>query len=462
MEDKKLAKLTVSAVLLIAAVLYLCGVFTRGDVTYATPKLPHGLKDGTYSAQNENSFSTVRVDMTIRDRAVTDCEITSSGGPQDLLTDEIRSAWAKAIVDEQDPAPEAITGATLVFSAGSVQEAVRDILAQATGEKEIEPIPERTAPETQPSASDGEPKQDAVPVETPAAGTLLDGSYSAEKTNAFSTVRVDVNVAEGMIADCAISSSGGPQDLLTDEIRQNWAAAIVESQSASPDAVTGATLTFSAGSVREAMLDILAQAAGAEETVPAIAPEPAAPAEENPAAEEPAAPAETTDDASRMKRPRPAEAAPAAEAPAMEEPAAEEPATPAETTDDASRMMRPRPAEAAPAAVEPAADEPAVEEPAAEEPAAPAETTDDASRMMRPRPAEAVPAEEEPVVEGPAAEEPAAPVETTDDASRMMRPRPAEAAPAAEEPAVEGPAAEEPAAPAETTDDASRMMRPRP
>ena len=47
------------------------------------------------------------------------------------------------------------------------------------------------------------------------------------------------------------------KDLLTDAIREEWAKAILESGSAAPDAITGATLTFSAGSVQEAMTEIL-------------------------------------------------------------------------------------------------------------------------------------------------------------------------------------------------------------
>ena len=52
------------------------------------------------------------------------------------------------------------------------------------------------------------------------------------------------------------------KDLLTDAIKADWAKAILESGSASPDAITGATLTYSAGSVQEAMTEILAKIDG--------------------------------------------------------------------------------------------------------------------------------------------------------------------------------------------------------
>ena len=55
--------------------------------------------------------------------------------------------------------------------------------------------------------------------------------------------------------------SSGEQDLLTDKIRNEWAQAILESGSTAPDAITGATLKFSAQSVQEAMEEILSEAA---------------------------------------------------------------------------------------------------------------------------------------------------------------------------------------------------------
>ncbi len=95
------------------------------------------------------------------------------------------------------------------------------------------------------------------------SGSLTDGIYTAEAVNDFSTVDVYAAVRGGLIDDCVISSSGD-NDLLTDELRSEWAKAVVESQSADTDAITGASLTFSAASVKEAVDDILARAAGSE------------------------------------------------------------------------------------------------------------------------------------------------------------------------------------------------------
>ena len=474
LQEKTLAKLTVSAVLLVAAVLVLSGISKRGDLIYETPRFARGLQNGTYSAQKENQFSTVRVDMTITDDRIEDCRITSSG-PADLMTDEIRSAWANAIVEGQDPAPEAITGATLVFSAGSVQEAVQDILAQAAGEKEPEVLPEIEAPAADPahagqeqssvqsqdgSASVLTPSQAGPAEPDPDRPLLQDGTYSARKENQFSTVLVDMTIADGRIEDCRITSSG-PADLMTDEIRSAWANAIVEGQDPAPEAITGATLVFSAASVQEALRDILAQAAVQEQT--ATQPQDGSAPDTEPEASSQAVLAEPDPD--RLMRERPAVTAQPAGADraaggAVADPAAKQVS---ETeTGDSERMMRERPAEAP---AEPEAAEPSAEAddlPEAEPEVNTAEAGDP-ERLMRERPAEA-PAE--PEAAEPSAEADALPDAETEedpvqagDPERLMRARPDwTAVEPAGEPSFGTETAEEPS----VTEEVLRLMRRRP
>ena len=84
-----------------------------------------------------------------------------------------------------------------------------------------------------------------------------------EKENAFSKITVIASAKNGKLIGLKILSEGEDgKDLLTDEIRAEWAKAVLESQNAAPDAITGATLTFSAGSVQEALTEILDMAAG--------------------------------------------------------------------------------------------------------------------------------------------------------------------------------------------------------
>ena len=253
------------------------------------------LTDGIYTAEATNDFSTVDVYVAVRNGLIDDCVISSSGD-SDLLTDELRAEWARAIVDSQSADTDAISGASLTFSAASVKDAVDDILARAdASEAEAE---ERT-------------------------GSLTDGIYTAEAVNDFSTVDVYVAVRNGLIDDCVISSSGD-NDLLTDELRAEWAQAIVDSQSADTDAISGASLTFSATSVKDAVDDILARAGGTETETEAEAEEAEA------------------DPIMRYMRPRPTSAEPAADAESAEEPA-EAPAEAEAEADPIMRYMRPRP-----------------------------------------------------------------------------------------------------------------------
>ena len=98
------------------------------------------------------------------------------------------------------------------------------------------------------------PAEEASDLKTPP----LYAGYRVEKENAFSKVTVIASAQKGMLTSVKILSEGEDgKDLLTDAIRDEWAKAILESSSAAPDVVTGATLTFSAGSVQEAMTEIL-------------------------------------------------------------------------------------------------------------------------------------------------------------------------------------------------------------
>lgn len=94
---------------------------------------------GTYTAEKTISYATIGVTMTFSSSAITECEITSSGA-QDLLTDELKTKMAAAIVEGQGADVDAVTSCTLVASVGAIQECVAQCVAQATG-TEVE-VPE--------------------------------------------------------------------------------------------------------------------------------------------------------------------------------------------------------------------------------------------------------------------------------------------------------------------------------
>ena len=314
-------------------------------------------------------------------------------------------------MDAQSADADAITGATLTYSAASVQEAVNDILVQA-GLREP-----GAAAEAEPAESAAEPTDEA---ETAEAGAYADGTYTAQSVNDFSTVDVEMTIEGGKIADCSIASSGD-SDLMTDDIRSEWAQAIVDAQSADADAITGATLAYSAASVQEAVDDILAQASG--ETAGEADADDARVAELEAAVEAAEARIAELESAASEAEARADEA----EAKVAELEAAAGAAAPAKdaAADDASKYMRARPAVSAAAEDETAAEE-----------AAP---VTDAAKYMRAKPAAAIATE---------AEEAADETASSADASKYMRARPASAA--SEEPAEE--TADEPLEDAKSAD----------
>ena len=87
---------------------------------------------GSYMAKRETNFSIIRVYADSKGGKITDCRITSEAKMEnsDFLTDEIREAWAKAIVENGTADVDVITGATLKFSSEAVVDAVNEILGR--------------------------------------------------------------------------------------------------------------------------------------------------------------------------------------------------------------------------------------------------------------------------------------------------------------------------------------------
>ena len=197
---------------------------------------------GAYRATVENPYSKITVMAAAKDGVLTEVKIRSEG-EQDMLTDEIRKEWAQAILESGSAAPDAVTGASLTASAGSVKEAMTEILNRIAGSSLETPAAEAAGSGT---AGSGKPSI---------------GAYRATVENVHSRITVIAAVKDGALTEVKILSEG-EEDRLTDGIRKEWAQAIVESGSAAPDAITGATLTVSAASVTEAVNKILEMAAG--------------------------------------------------------------------------------------------------------------------------------------------------------------------------------------------------------
>ena len=305
----------------------------------------------TYATQKTTAFSTIDVEMTVKDGAVSAAKVASAPleGQVDMLTDDIRNAWADQIVDKQ--AVDAVSGVTV--SSDAAQEAVAELVAQAREDgvlggadpkvAELEAAlaeAEARAEAAEAKAAESEAKvaeleaaaaaavaaqavtePEAAP-EAEASG-LVDGTYAVRKTTDFSDIDVAITVLDSKLTQAVVSSEGA-NDLLTDENRAAWADQILENQAV--DAVSG--VTVSSNAVQEAVAELLAEAQGGEEE--------AAKAETETA---------NTADASRLMRARPAFGEAAEEAPAEAE-------TETAASADASRLMRARPAFAAAAEAE--------------------------------------------------------------------------------------------------------------
>ena len=278
---------------------------------------------GSYMSEKETDFSKIRVLISTKNDVITECKITSEAKSEgsDFLKDEIKTEWAKAIVEAQGAENDTITGATLKFSAGAVTEAVAEIKAQMAGEAATPaktPAAEETKTEqpAEEKPAEEKPAETAAKTESSASDGQVYGSYMSEKETDFSKIRVLVNTKNDVITGCKIicEAKEGQTDLVTDENEEAWAKAVVETQGAELDNVTGATVSSNA--VKEAVAEILQQIAG--ET----------PAAEQPAEEKPAEEAKAEEPAAEEK---PAEEAKAEEPAAEEKPAEEKPAEEAKT-----------------------------------------------------------------------------------------------------------------------------------
>ena len=218
---------------------------------------------------------------------------------------------------------DALSGATITSNA--VLEAINGLVGGAASAPAEETPAEETkteepaAAETkteEPAAeekpAEEKPTETAAKTESSASAGQVYGSYMSEKETDFSKIRVLISTKNDVITECKITSEAKSEgsDFLKDEIKTEWAKAIVEAQGAENDTITGATLKFSAGAVTEAVAEIKAQMAGEAATPAKI---PAAeetkteqPAEEKPAEEKPAETAAKEKPAEEAKAEEPA------------------------------------------------------------------------------------------------------------------------------------------------------------
>ena len=235
-----------------------------------------GLVYGSYLSEKETAFSIIVVTVNTKNDVITDCTVRCDAkeGQTDLVKDEDEEVWAKAVVETQGAELDTVAGATI--SSDAVREAVAEIRQQIAGTpvEAEEPAEEPAAdqPEEEMKAEEAAPEADAeqpaeeteseqpaeestAAEEAPAPAAF--GGYLAVKETDFSVIRIIVSTRSGVITDCKVvcDAKEGQMDLVTDENEEAWAKAVVETQGAELDTVTGATVSSDA--VREAVAEIL-------------------------------------------------------------------------------------------------------------------------------------------------------------------------------------------------------------
>lgn len=235
-----------------------------------------GLVYGSYLSEKETAFSTIVVTVNTKNDVITDCTVRCDAkeGQTDLVKDEDEEVWAKAVVETQGAELDTVAGATI--SSDAVREAVAEIRQQIAGtpveaeepaeepaadqpeeemkaeEAALEADAEQPAEETE---SEQPAEESTAAEEAPAPAAF--GGYLAVKETDFSVIRIIVSTRSGVITDCKVvcDAKEGQMDLVTDENEEAWAKAVVETQGAELDTVTGATVSSDA--VREAVAEIL-------------------------------------------------------------------------------------------------------------------------------------------------------------------------------------------------------------
>lgn len=255
---KQWIRITVCAVLVGVIVLAMTGVFSGSKELIYDPAATNGDAAASAEATEQGFAGDVTVHVTLDGDKISTLSIDTPNETEGLGKRASDAAFSDQFIGKSGPfiygedGIEALSGATVTSNA-ALKAINRAIGAEAPAEEKPaeEPAAEGQPAETAPAESEA-PK-------TPPAYA----GYRVDKKNSFSRITVIAYAKNGMLVSVKILSEGEEgKDLLTDEIKAEWAKAILESQSAAPDAISGATLTYSAASVQEAMAEILEKAAG--------------------------------------------------------------------------------------------------------------------------------------------------------------------------------------------------------
>ncbi len=210
--------------------------------------------EGTAVEETEQGFGgNVTVKATLDGKTVKALTIDTPDETPGLGQRASEEAFTSQFIGKEGPFTYGENGIDALAGATVTSDAVLKALNRAVGGEEAEPAAETAeAPaETEVTGSKAELPADE--------SRVLYGSYTAKRETPFSYIRVDIDTKGGKITGCRITSEAKSEgsDFLTDEIKTEWAKAIVDNGTAETDAITGATLKMSSEQVVDAVKEIL-------------------------------------------------------------------------------------------------------------------------------------------------------------------------------------------------------------
>jgi uncharacterized protein with FMN-binding domain/NAD-dependent dihydropyrimidine dehydrogenase PreA subunit len=218
--------------------------------------------DGVYTGSASGFRGTTQVQVTVSGGVITDITVLSTGDDAEFFN-RAKSTVISEIIAAQSVSVDTVSGAT--FSSNGIIGAVKDALsgALATSASQATVSAGETATTTSSAGTANEDDDDEEETETAsvssnssAAGlsALADGTYTGSGTGFRGETTVSVTVKNGVITSVTVTSYSDDEKYFS-RAESQVISEIIASQTASVDAVSGAT--FSSNGIMEAVANAL-------------------------------------------------------------------------------------------------------------------------------------------------------------------------------------------------------------
>ncbi len=195
--------------------------------------------DGTYRGSAEGYNGPVTVEVTVKDKKITEIEVVRHTDTPSFFN-RAKSVIA-SILQTQSTEVDTVSGAT--YSSNGIKNAIKNALGQPVRE-------------TKPAPKNGPAGGYSVVTGPPEGAVYKDGVYTGSGKGFRGTTKVQVTIKDGQIADVKILSYEDDKSFF--ERARAVAQRIVKAQSTDVDGVSGAT--FSSNSIKSATANALHKA----------------------------------------------------------------------------------------------------------------------------------------------------------------------------------------------------------